>query len=286
VVDEIGNVDPEDIGHDENSIQVWFQALAFDPLIKKAQFAVFPWPSSDLATPFTSSTIIETDFNIFIDEMYGKGSYEFRDGDTSGAIVAEFDVISYYDQNLRDFEAAYPFDEYLLDTYVNVTRSNEDQVVSGRRAFEFFYENSVDGFQISYSRFAGGRFDGLPESSKAENIIELRNEGEISFLVKFQRNTAVKITLLLLVMLMTLNTLSLVWTTIGVARNRRPPSMQALVWSAASVLGIIQLRELFPGKPRLGVVLDYVVFFPTLILSMAVGLVLTVFWSRRADFHV
>jgi len=85
---------------------------------------------------------------------------------------------------------------------------------------------------------------------------------------------------------MLFNAAALVLTTCGVVLGSRPPSMQALVWSAASVLGTIQLRDMFPGKPRLGVAIDYLGFFPTMVVSMVVALVITVSWVMRSDYRI
>jgi hypothetical protein len=79
---------------------------------------------------------------------------------------------------------------------------------------------------------------------------------------------------------------TLAWISLRIFSGKRPPSMQALIWSAASVLATVQLREMFPGNPRLGIGLDFVVFFPSLLASMLFGLLLTVMWIGRDDYHI
>lgn len=285
VVDVIGDVTPEEIGHHQDSIQIWYQALTFDPETRKAGFYVYPWPSPELAKGFTSSTFVKEDFDLFVDEVFGQAVYKYRKGDIAGAIDARLDVVSTYGDS-RPFDVVYPFDTYVLDTYAKVMKPNGSLESPGRRAFEFFYSNAVAGFDVRYKRFAGWQNDLTQETYESNAIISEREQGDLALLVTFSRTKAVKFSVVLLIAVMSLNLFSLCWTTRGVLRHRRPPSMQALVWSAASVLGTIQLRGLFPGDPRLGIGLDYFIFFPTLIGCIVVSLLLTISWSRREDFCV
>jgi hypothetical protein len=85
---------------------------------------------------------------------------------------------------------------------------------------------------------------------------------------------------------MIIGSATLAWITLRIYSKKRPPSMQALIWSAASVLATVQLRELFPGSPRLGIGIDFVVFFPSLLVSMLFGLLLTVMWISREDYQI
>lgn len=287
VADPIGNVGPVEVGHDRDSVNVWFQAVTFNPETQKALFNVYPWPSSDLAPrAFASSTITEEPFTIFVDEMLGKGIYGFAAGDRVGAIKSEMDVLSAEGTGARPSDSAYPFDTYALDAWAEVTTAVDGGQPSPRRAFDFFYDNSVPGFAVTYSRIAGWEHAESTSDDPAAEIVAEREDGRISFIATFERTLAVRITVMLLCLLMLLNAASLIVTTFGVVRGTRPPSMSALIWSAASVLGTIQLRNVFPGAPRLGIVADYLSFFPTMIVSMVVALVITGSWIGRDDFRI
>lgn len=287
VLEPVGDVAQEDVGHDADSVNVFFQAVSFNPETRKAQFNVFPWPSADLADrQFASSTVTDVPFSLFIDEMTGRGNYDFAAGDRIGAIKSELDVLSDAGDGSRASDAYYPFDRYTLDAWAQVTTPQADGVAAPQRAFEFFYPNSIPGFLVTYSRIAGWDHAGGSGDDLEANILDERESGKISFLVDFERTMAVRLTVLLLCALMLFNAVALVLTTCGVVLGSRPPSMQALVWSAASVLGTIQLRGMFPGNPRLGVAIDYVGFFPTMVVSMVVALVITASWVMRADYRI
>jgi hypothetical protein len=186
----------------------------------------------------------------------------------------------------RARDSYYPFDRYVLDTYVDVALLAEDGAQEPIRTFDFFYTNSVSGFQISYQRVAA--FDSYlnDDMYRLDQVIRERDAGKISFLATFERSFAVKLTVIVLCLLILLNALMLVWIAGQVMSKTRPPSMQALIWSAASVLATIQLRDLYPGKPRLGIAVDYFIFFPSMLASMLVGVVLTASWTMRSDYHV
>jgi len=286
VVDQIGEIEAEQVDRDTEAINVWFQAVSFDPETQKAHFNVYPWPSDDfVSASYASSTVTTRAFVLFVDELNGQGVYEFADKQIVGAITSELDVLSYMDQE-RARDSYYPFDRYVLDSYVNVALLAEDGAQMPIRTFDYFYTNSVSGFQISYQRIAA--FDGYlnDDMYRIDRVIQEREAGKISFLATFERSFAVKLTVVVLCLLILLNALMLVWIAGRVISKSRPPSMQALIWSAASVLATIQLRDLYPGKPRLGIAVDYFIFFPSMLASMLVGLVLTASWTMRSDYHI
>jgi hypothetical protein len=286
VVDQIGEVEADQVERDTKAINVWFQAVSFDPETQKARFNIYPWPSDDLVSAsFASSTVTNRAFVLFVDELDGQGVYEFRENQVVGSIASELDVLSYVHQE-RARDSYYPFDRYVLDTYVDVALLAEDGAQEPIRTFDFFYTNSVSGFQISYQRVAAFDSDLNDDMYRLDQVIRERDAGKISFLATFERSFAVKLTVIVLCLLILLTALMLVWIAGQVMSKTRPPSMQALIWSAASVLATIQLRDLYPGKPRLGIAVDYFIFFPSMLASMLVGVVLTASWTMRSDYHV
>ena len=287
VDDQIGEIEVEEVDRAEKSINIWFQVVDFNPETQKAKFNVYPWPSEDLTTiAFSSSTVTKVPFSLFIDELNGQGRYDFEENQIVGSMSAEFDVLSYLNDD-RARDTFYPLDEYTLDTYADVSLIKKDGSLEPIRTFDLFYtNNSLSGFSVSFKRVAA--YDSyLNEMMYDEQkIIRERDQGKISFLTKFQRNEAVKMTVLILSLFMLIASASLAWITLRIFSGKRPPSMQALIWSAASVLATVQLREMFPGNPRLGIGLDFVVFFPSLLASMLFGLFLTVMWIGRDDYHI
>ena len=68
--------------------------------------------------------------------------------------------------------------------------------------------------------------------------------------------------------------------------RKKLPSIQALVWSAATVLGTIELRDILPGRPRIGIAMDFMFFFPTLLISLISSLMITSMWIKGEDREI
>lgn len=64
----------------------------------------------------------------------------------------------------------------------------------------------------------------------------------------------------------------------------RPPTGNMLVWAAALIFASVSLRQGLPGDIPVGVLFDWVLFFPTLLVSISSTLFLAVKWVQRADY--
>ena len=294
VDDKYGVMDESPPEADENAVQVWFQAVRFDPESQKAEFNVFPWPTDDLANGFSSSTQLREDFGpiqVWVDSTSMENAHTFGPGDSIGAIKAEIDVLS---EEFEDYksDAYYPFDTYRLkafaETYVGKVVDENNVDWEPIKTFDFFYTTPIPGFKISYERKAnyldsnGNEVD--PDSSSS--IKSQRQEGMISFEATISRSSAVKTISLIIGIFCMMSALTLTWISTGIWMGKRPPSMQALVWSAATVLGTVQLRDILPGRPRIGIGMDFVFFFPTLLVGLISSLLITTIWIRRDDWEI
>jgi hypothetical protein len=101
-----------------------------------------------------------------------------------------------------------------------------------------------------------------------------------------RRNFAVKIIAMLVAIFCFIIALSLFYMTLQIMKRDRPPSMQVLVWAAANSLGLIQIRDLLPGKPRIGIAFDIYVYFPALTGTLISTVALFVLWTRREDWQL
>jgi hypothetical protein len=69
-----------------------------------------------------------------------------------------------------------------------------------------------------------------------------------------------------------------------VATKKRPPTLSGLIWGAALTFAMIGLRGLFPGMPPLGILLDKVVYFPSLLITLICSLSILIMWCYREDY--
>lgn len=287
-----GSVASNEVGEhneDPDVMQLWFQALLFDPISRTAKFNLYAWTNND-DQHFSSSMISPMDYWLFVDELYGEGNYQFRKDERVGAVAFDVDVLSIPMRESRPNDFYYPYDSYVLDAYAGVSLTKLTQGRSnglgdkGIPAFEYFYETSLPGFNVTYTRIAGWSNYDTSEELSASEILAERDSGQISFLAIFDRSIAIKISVFFIISVWIINTSSLVWISQRVLTRKRPPSIEMLVWSAASTLGYVQLRVSLPSSPRLGIAIDYLFYFPSLLASVVVALLITVAWSTRNDF--
>ncbi len=270
---------------EKQSVAIYVQMLAFDASTQRAEMAYYPWPTADLAQQFSSSVLGKTDVRVFVDSQ-NSTLREFPTGSQIGGVEATVDVLS------RDYpelasDAFYPFDMYVMDSYARVEAKAKKQDAYGPiQTFDYFYTSPVAGYDITYQRLAAfdNAYPGLEESRDLERIAIERSEGKASFLVFIERSFAVKAIAVFIYLFVFIAGLLQAWVFYMIASGKRPPSMEALTWVAALLLGIVQLRMLTPGNPRIGVYADLVVYFPALILSLAALAGTTYFWNTRRDF--
>ena len=288
--DEFGYVTPSDVMTEERSVSLYFQAVSFDPEAQTAKFKIYPWPSPELATTYSSSAILmDFPIQVWSDGISGANYNLFESFESVGAIPQEFDVLSGGHENSAN-DARYPFDSYVLDTYawveIDNTPDNNKDDFEEINTFDFFYSTPIPGFHVSYKRTANYEDEQVQNIYSKSSVESQRASGLISFEAKFTRSTAVKTISLIIGIFCVISALTLTWITAGIWFRRRPPSMQALVWSAASVLGTIQLRDILPGNPRIGISMDFLFFFPSLLIGLISSLLITGLWIRRDDWEI
>jgi hypothetical protein len=72
--------------------------------------------------------------------------------------------------------------------------------------------------------------------------------------------------------------------TFMVAMHKRPPTLSSLTWSAALTFSLISLRGIYPGSPPIGILIDKIIYFPALLMTLVCSLWVLIMWSRREDY--
>jgi hypothetical protein len=271
---------------DAQSVAIYVQMLEFNPETERAQMAYYPWPTDDLAKQFSSSVLSNTDIRFFVDSQ-NTAFTEFAAGSQIGGVEATVDVLSTDFPDLAS-DSYYPFDTYVLDSYAQVEiRAGAQSDYATVQTFDYFYTSPVPGFDVEYQRLAAFNtaIPSNPESLDEYSIAAERADGKISFYATIERSFAVKSIAVFIYSFILIATLALLWVTSQMALGKRTPSMESLIWAAASMLGILELRNLAPGEPRIGVLADLVIFFPSLILSLTSVAVITYLWNTRKNFE-
>jgi hypothetical protein len=281
----------EAAGVDEHYANVFYQITSFDAERQQAKVTAYVWPSPDIATPFSSSTITDINLSVFVDEVGGGsgGMYDYPIGSAIGGIEMNVDATNPYDLS-RSIDSFYPFDQYSFTLYTQVGEINDEEELVEIPAFEDSYTTAVPGFQVELAKEHDESFyseDGRPEDFPlVESAIEQRMGGLTMTTVIVNRSFAVKMIALLVAIFCLIIAFTLCYMTIEIVRRNRPPSMQVLVWAAANALGLISVRSLLPGAPRIGITFDIVVYFPALTATLISTVALFVLWAYREDWQI
>lgn len=285
-------ISPESAEVESRFVNVYYQLTGFDSERQIADVTTYVWPSLDIATPFSSSTVADIDLSLFIDEVGGQGFYEFDAGQPITGIETRIDATNPYSLS-RNSDSFYPFDRYSLTLYAQVSERVEMEDgydVVPLPTFEDSYTTAVPGFQVKLTKEHDESFFSDEPRSDAypfvEKAIEQRLDGLVMTTAIVSRSYSVKIIAILVGLYCLIISLTLGFMTLQILQRDRPPSMQVLIWAAANALGLIQVRDLLPGKPRVGVTFDILIYFPSLTATLVSTVVLFVIWSYREDWQI
>jgi hypothetical protein len=276
-----------DFEFNNDSIILYVQFTDFDPNRGTAEMKILPWPSGNATTGLSSSAFFDRDLQFIVDRLDVKGPSEFKANTQIGAIPYLADVLS-----LRNGERAndffYPFDKYELDNYVFVSERIQNEWVPIPAMEEFYIWSPLPGFDVNFERtildWDRQPKEQINEKVAASEIIQERKEGSVSYFAQISRSKASFIITLLITIFCLTCSAALVAITREIVLRRRPPSTQVLVWASATALGEIQLRNLLPGNPRIGIAFDLLIVFPSLIMSICVVAITSWFWMKREDY--
>lgn len=267
--------------YDQETVAVYVQMLDFSPETRRAELAFYPWPTADIAKQLSSSVIAGRGMRVLVDGQNGQ-LIEFSEGDQVGGIFVTVDVTSLDSPELAS-DALYPFDSYVMESFAQVEILDANGNYESVQTFDYFYTSPVAGFDITYQRL--GAFDSgyasEDTSTHPEQVFLERQDGKISFYAFIERSFSVKAIAFFIYGFILTSSLALVWIASQMVVGKKSPSMNALVWAAASMLGILELRAFTPGSPRVGVYADLFFFFPALMMSLMAVVTITFLWSTR-----
>jgi len=171
----------------------------------------------------------------------------------------------------------------VIAEYREVDASVDDGGWANLPVFMHPYLSGTNGFISSMRPMAFS--DEWDQPFNIENSIDEAKNGFTSMGISVKRDSTTIFTALAVLALMIATAVSVVIMAIVVASRHRPPTISALVWAAALTFALLQMRNLFPGQPQLGTGADYLVYFPSLLITMACAIWILVMWARRSDWQ-
>ena len=181
--------------------------------------------------------------------------------------------------------AFYPFDRYVFEVPISASyEENGNQI--DLTILPQDYTKQVDSYDVRMDHVLAQNSERIIGASKSD-IAAITNEleqGMSSSIFTVERSDSTKVLSFIIMILMLSGLISVGTMTFMVAMHMRPPTLSSLTWSAALTFSLISLRGIYPGSPPIGILIDKIIYFPALLMTLVCSLWVLIMWSRREDY--
>jgi hypothetical protein len=271
----------------DNRLDLLIQITGVNPLEGTAEARVLPWPQSDdIGYQFKSGWIPSQNISIHVDSVIGASNggtsvYDFEKEVPTGGFNVQIDEQP--GAGPRSKVSWYPLDLYNFEVPISVIGEE-----SSLNVLPQDYTKNIDTFDIKMTH--GLWADPVKTVSMADEksfdlAVDEFTNGQSSTVFTATRSNSTKLLVVIILLLMVTAMTSVGILTHMVVNGKRPPSLSSLTWTAALTYSLISLRGLMPGDPPIGIFVDKIFYFPSLILTLICSLWVLVTWVRRDDFQ-
>jgi hypothetical protein len=276
----------------DNRLELLVQITGVNPLEGTANARVLPWPNSDdIGYRLKSGWVPSQDVDLVVDSVIGasnggSNTYSFKKNVATGGFDVQIDEQP--GSSSRSDVGWYPLDKYDFEIPISALGT----VKKGERAtlniLPLDYTKKIDTFDIHMihglwsDAFTTVKMDDPKSFDKAINEF---NNGQSSSVFEAVRSNSTKLLVAIILLLMITAMISVTIMTYMVVTGSRPPTLSSLTWTAALTYSLISLRGLMPGGPPIGIFVDKIFYFPSLIVTLTCSLWVLVTWVRREDFQ-
>ncbi len=274
----------------QKRIDVYTQITSVDPLKGEAHARVEPWPIDiSLGYPYRSGWMPNKDISLHVDAVVGSSAkgddlYVFpKDVPTGGVEV----VLDEKSGSAQSNISRYPFDSYTFEVPMSASYKDEKGETQDLPLLPQDYTKAIDTFHVDMKHVLWTDSNKIVDAANKKSIAEAADEyntGIANSIFTVSRSSSTKILTFIILILMLTGLASVTTMALMVAGGKRPPTLSALTWAAALTYALISLRGLFPGSPPVGILLDKIVYFPTLLITLVCSLSILIIWTRREDY--
>ena len=275
----------------EDRLEILLQLTSVNALEGTAQVRVLPWPNSEkVGYKFKSGWLPKEDVLLHVDSVIGASNggsnlYEFKRDVPVGGFELQIDEQP--GASNRAQISWYPLDVYNFEVPVSASYTDKDGQIIDLSILPLNYTKNVDTFDIRMAHGYWSDPDKKVELGSQKSIdmaIEEFNQGLSSSVFTADRSNSTKLLVVIILLLMITALVSVSIMAYMVVGGKRPPTLSSLVWSAALTYSLISLRGLMPGNPPIGIFVDKVVYFPSLVVTLVCSLWILVTWVQRDDY--
>jgi len=251
----------------DNRLELLVQITGVNPLEGTANARVLPWPNSDdVGYRLKSGWVPSQDVELIVDSVIGasnggSNTYTFKKDVPTGGFDVQIDEQP--GAGARSDVGWYPMDKYSFEIPMSAIGTLEDGDQATLNILPLDYTKKIDTFDI-HMEF---------------------NNGQSSSVFEAVRSNSTKLLVTIILLLMITAMVSVTIMTYMVVTGSRPPTLSSLTWAAALTYSLISLRGLMPGEPPIGIFVDKIIYFPSLIVTLVCSLWVLVTWVRREDFQ-
>ena len=276
----------------DNRLELLVQITGVNPLEGTANARVLPWPNSeDVGFRLKSGWVPSQDVELVVDSVIGasnggSNTYSFKKDVPTGGFDVQIDEQP--GAGVRSDVGWYPLDQYSFEIPISAIGTLESGDQATLNILPLDYTKKIDTFDIHMvhglwnDAFTTVKIDD-PKSFDA--AIGEFNSGESSSVFEAVRSNSTKLLVTIILLLMITAMISVTIMTYMVVSGSRPPTLSSLTWAAALTYSLISLRGLMPGEPPIGIFVDKIIYFPSLIVTLVCSLWVLVTWVRREDFQ-
>ena len=271
----------------DNRLDLLIQITGVNPLEGTAQARVLPWPQSDdIGYQFKSGWIPSQNISIHVDSVIGASNggtsvYDFEKEIPTGGFNVQIDEQP--GAGTRSKVSWYPLDLYNFEVPISVVGEE-----SSLNILPQDYTKNIDTFDIKMNHGLWSDPDKtvtMADEKSFDLAVDEFTNGQSSTVFTATRSNSTKLLVAIILLLMVTAMTSVGILTHMVVDGKRPPSLSSLTWTAALTYSLISLRGLMPGDPPIGIFVDKIFYFPSLILTLICSLWVLVTWVRRDDFQ-
>ena len=271
----------------DTRLDLLIQITGVNPLEGTAQARVLPWPQSDdIGYQFKSGWIPSQNISIHVDSVIGASNggtsvYDFEKEVPTGGFNVQIDEQP--GAGTRSKVSWYPLDLYNFEVPISVVGEE-----SSLNILPQDYTKNIDTFDIKMTHGLWSDPDKtvtLADEKSFDLAVDEFTNGQSSTVFTATRSNSTKLLVVIILLLMVTAMTSVAILTHMVVDGKRPPSLSSLTWTAALTYSLISLRGLMPGDPPIGIFVDKIFYFPSLILTLICSLWVLVTWVRRDDFQ-
>ena len=271
-------------------LNVYAKLISVDPLKGEAMARIEPWPLDEsLGFRYRSGWMPVQDISIHVDAIIGSSPngdnlYTFK----KNVPVGGFDVaLDEQSGSSASNVSWYPFDVYTFEipmsgSYTDINGATQDLPI-----LPLDYTKSIDTFNVTMNHALWTNANEIITSDNPKTLKDAAREygtGITTSIFKASRSGSTKVLTVIILLAMLTALGSMVPMALLVATKKRPPTLSGLIWGAALTFAMIGLRGLFPGMPPLGILLDKVVYFPSLLITLICSLSILIMWCYREDY--